>query len=356
MRVLILAGVAVGLLLPALWLAQPAHCAAYAADDFTVIDTAQDDTPEDEDQPEEEPPQGEDESGDGETSSEDEEEKEAPEGVRRRRPRTGEEERKYKLRKIREDPFLDSADPVQDAGEVYNPGDWLLSEVPQDLSRYIVQDEGGGVLGYLTVNIEFQSNPVLGDFIQLTLIHDHQRAEKVEIWLFAGTLKPRKKVSTQLILPSNPSDSSGGGGAANEPLFLEDMPRLTVDYLFDRVTVQEEAGLFSTSRKFRQLPFSFDIDELCLIVRQLDFLNADWPFEAAVTLPSKASSSLFQVEAPERVEVLSAEPANYSCFEVSMSIDGEPYTWWVQRAAPHRLVKYTDGELTFTLYQYTVQR
>src|SRR5690606_6323119 len=73
----------------------------------------------------------------------------------RLRPNTDEEERAYKRQATRNDPFLNPLLPLEyeridNSG--YNPRDSLLPQGFQDLSRFIVQESSGTVLGFLTIH------------------------------------------------------------------------------------------------------------------------------------------------------------------------------------------------------------
>lgn len=326
--------------------------------------------------------------------------KEAPEGVHRARPRTAEEEREYKLRKTREDPFLNPpplAGPPPAAEGFYNPTDWLRPVTQKDAARYIVQDAKGNVAGYLSISTVLYSQHDRNDTAVMALVFDYPPRSRVQLWLAAKGLKPERFEQTELREPA--SDEGTGGAAGKEPAAAaatkeapvgkatevagaaasgaaapgaeaappakpdegwspeQEPPRLTADYLFDRVTIHQTTGAVTFIRELRQLPFSFDIHCLPLLIRQLDFTRIDWPFEAALTDPVSAALLPLSVAKPERVEnVYSAEPYSYPCFEFKLNIGGSQATYWVQRLPPYRLVKFTDGVYTYTLFMYAIEQ
>lgn len=318
--------------------------------------------------------------------------KEAPEGVHRARPRTAEEEREYKLRKTREDPFLNPpplAGPPPAAEGFYNPTDWLRPTVQKDAARYVVQDAGGNVAGYLSISTVLYSEHDRNDTAVMALVFDFPPRSQVQLWMAAKGLKPERCEQTELREPA--SDEGAGGAAQREPAATaktkqapagkatevagaaapaappaipaeawspeQEPPRLTAEYLFDRVTIHQTTGAVSFFRELRQLPFSFDIHCLPLLIRQLDFTRIDWPFEAALTDPVSAALLPLSVAKPERVEnVYSAEPYAYPCFEFKLNIGGSQATYWVQRLPPYRLVKFTDGVYTYTLFMYAIEQ
>lgn len=284
-----------------------------------------------------------------------------PEGVRRRRPRTAEQERIYKQRKSREDPFLNQlpVDPTFGGESIYNPADWLDTQAPYDISRYIVQDETGSIVGHETVAVMLESNEVLGDFIHLSRRWEGNRNAEVDLWLFADTFKPRRKTTRDQV--ESRTGSTGAPTVQSDTNGVQElysgMGEVTVDYFFDRVTVIHQSGDVSAMHTMRQLPFSYDIDSLPLLTRQLKFTHGEWPFEAAIINPERESNLAVAIDAPVRVSgVYSAEGVAYKCYELKLTMAGDEYKYWVERLPPHRLVKFTDGAYTYTLLGYMEQQ
>jgi hypothetical protein len=289
------------------------------------------------------------------------EEEEVPEGVRRRRPRTAEQERSYKQRKTREDPFLNppvDGDPVAGDEQYYDPARRLHNVVHTGISSYVVQDAGGAVIGQLTMSVELVSDPVLGDFVHLRQRSDHEQPQETDLWLYGETLKPRRKeVVIQLPTVSDPppaveGEEDGAGAVEVQPLY-HDTKRLDVDYLFDRLVIRHRAGGITASRRLRMMPFSYDIDELLLLVRQLRFRDSSWPFEALICDPANEQHLALRIEQPRRVEnVLSADAQLTDCYELAVRLGEHQLTYWVQRLPPCKLVKFSDGAYTYTLNAY----
>lgn len=292
-------------------------------------------------------------------------EQDLPEGVRRR-PRSGEQERQYKQRKTREDPFLN---PPLSGGNTaadgyYNPADWLRPETFFGISRYIVQDESGEVIGHLFLALEPESDPVLGDFIKLKQVSDLGLASSTELWVYADTLKPRlKETITQLPGTGEPQPQATGPasvqGAESIPIqpLYKDSQRLDVEYLFDRMTIVHNAGGITARRQMRQLPFSYDIDQLPLLLRQLEVKHEEWPFEAVLCDPANETHIPVSIAQPSRVEnIMTADVQLADCFEFIVRLGDEQRTYMVQRIPPYKLVKYTVGKLTYTLADYLEQQ
>jgi hypothetical protein len=290
----------------------------------------------------------------------------------RLRPRTDKEEEEYKKRVVREDPFL-NAPPGPDGAQLafYRPVDYLRFDAPFDSATYLTQDASGKMLGFLTISAEPQPNEP--GTLHLTL--DYAVPKKhVELWLDTKWLKPRSITKltpanqpVQRAQPKKGEPSKGKPQVAKPEVDLAAVGnidgvadngaqrRTRIEYLFDRVTIEREAGAVSTMERMRQLPYSYDIEQLPLLVRQLDFakLERHWPFEALLTDPERRRSLPLQIAEPKAVTITSAEPQARACYELQLRVgEQDTWTWWVEREAPHRLVKFTDGVYTYTLHQY----
>jgi hypothetical protein len=259
-----------------------------------------------------------------------------PEGVKRLPPGTAEEEREYKKRKTREDPFLTSPPPSrQDA--FYDPADWLRRDVAFGSSRYMVQDASGKVLGNLTLDIRAEKHPVEGELIHLTETSNYGQQQTLEAWVYADSFRPKRAVLSK----------SGGPDSADMRA-----SRIVADYLFDRLTVSEDMGAVSSRKQLRLLPFTFDSAETLLLIRQLQFVRGDWPFEAGLLDFASGDLMPLLVSTPLIKDCIAADGVSYGCFELSAMIGSEKLRFWVERANPHRLVKFERGALVFTLQDY----
>lgn len=256
-----------------------------------------------------------------------------PEGVRRRRPDSAEEEREYKKRKTREDPFLTA--PQSGAGPgSYKPSDWLRFDAGPDLSRYLVQDKTGRVLGHLSLRVALESNPIEGEFIHLSLAEDYPPHRRTEVWAAAATLKPRRVIKDNDVAQETESG------------------HLLADYIYDRLTITRTTGAVEAHKRMRALPYSFDEAQLPLLLRQLRFSQGQWPFEAALSQPETGSNVPLSIAQPARVDVIAADGVSYACYELQVRVGSASQRYWVQRSRPHRLVKFDDGTHTWTLSDF----
>ncbi|MDQ3023055.1 MAG: hypothetical protein M3R04_01525 [bacterium] len=293
----------------------------------------------------------------------------------RARPLTEAEEDNYKRKAVLDDPYLNApAGPPAGALAFYRPLDWLRFDVQYDRSTYLVQDASGKLEGLLTINAE----PLVDSFASyIHLELDYAAPKKrVEMWIDSKTLKPRNVIkftppATTPVAPVEPVKGTQKSKATprlpvqpelgdvtadiEEPAAQVTERRTEVEYLFDRVTISRSVGVVATQERMRQLPYSFDIEQLPLLVRQLDFsrLEKQWPFEALVTDPEHRISLPLQIDRPKHTDVVTAEPQTRSSYELKMRL-GEQVTWtlWVERKTPYRLLKFTDGVYTYNLHQY----
>jgi hypothetical protein len=294
--------------------------------------------------------------------------------AKRTRPVTEKEEDEYKRRAVREDPFLNAPPaPPGDLLVFYRPIDWLRAEVEYDRCTYLVQDAGKQLLGMLTINVE----PLVDSYDSYVHLQLDYAAPKkrVEMWLDATTLKPRNLIkltppesaaNAQVEFPAAQGQAKGKQSFDPAELALEtqaaeiEAPAVTaerrteVEYLFDRVTISRSAGIITTQERMRQLPYSFDVEQLPLLLRQLDFarLEKQWPFEALVTDPENHRTLPLKIDQPKSTKITSAEPAEHAVFELPLRLGDQQWTAWVERRAPYRLVKFGDGTYTYTLHQY----
>lgn len=256
-----------------------------------------------------------------------------PEGVKRLPPGTAEEEREYKKRKTREDPFLTA--PAERSPEpFYDPARSLRPDAFPAFASYLAQDVSGKVHGTLTIDLRAEKHPTEGELLHLTEAADFSPRYKLEAWAHAGTFRPRRTVQKWL--------EAQQGRQADQTI---------ADYLFDRLTLSEGLGEVSTRELRRVPPFTFDNAELLLLLRQLQFVRGDWPFEAAlINLDGEVLP--LSVEAPKISECVAADGVSYGCYELQITHGSEKLRAWVERASPHRLVKFERSALVYTLQDY----
>jgi hypothetical protein len=146
---------------------------------------------------------------------------------------------------------------------------------------------------------------------------------------------------------------AGPGAPGISP--LQDAPQTHVTYDYDRISIVQRQGGVESHARLRELPFSFDRDLLPLLLRQVDYQQIAWPFEAVATDTAQLRNLPLALDKPRRVTVLSADPASYYCFEAELRVGADVTTWWVEQVPPCRLVKFTMEGLTYTLERYVQQ-
>jgi hypothetical protein len=132
----------------------------------------------------------------------------------------------------------------------------------------------------------------------------------------------------------------------------QEPPRLNAEYVFDRVTIRHSSGVISVERAIRQLPASFELESMPVLVRQIDCRNADWPFEAALTDARHFRSLPLSIAEPGWVDVLSAEAVQYRCREFVLRLGSQQLAYDVQSTPPYKLVRFSDGVYSYTLFDY----
>lgn len=300
----------------------------------------QDDPP----KPDEDPQQ--DDSGIGQLEEEPPETEEDRKIKPRLRPSTDEEERAFKRQATRNDPFLNPLLPLEyeridNSG--YNPRDSVLPQGFQDLSRFIVQEPAGGVLGFLSIHCSVEDQPLAGQVLNVVRLYEFEPQQRIELQVQLSTMRP---ILTQLI--------PLGERRSQQAMDLGLEEALRAEYLFDRVTIRQNVGGITGVERKRMLPFSFDINQLDSLVRSLDYDNADWPLVAVVFDPDSRENIPISIEQPRRTSIKSAELSDYGCWEMVMHVGNENWQWWVERLEPHRIIKWTDGQQrSHTLLSYT---
>jgi hypothetical protein len=303
----------------------------------------------------------------------------APEGVLRPRPQSAEQERLWKESRAPDDPFLYTPGPLGPAPGVpkfYNPQDFVDPQISPGLSRYIIQDASGQVVGYLTMAVKLEDNPELGRTVVATLYYDDEQPREVQLWLDPVTLQPLRLRSQQRLVPGAASPprqpgtaAAAGGGAvgdsavagADQPApgvpgqiaTLQRIPQDRVDYIFDSVKLWHSSGGVTIARTIRQLPFSYELQSLPVLVRQVRPYGQEWPFEAALVDGLQARNLPLILMQPVMADVLSAEPAMHQCYELHLNTGAEEEVYWVERSLPRRLIKFTKGGRTYNLFEYS---
>jgi hypothetical protein len=272
--------------------------------------------------------------------------KEQDEKIRpRHRPSSDEEERTYKRQATRNDPFLNplirlSTEPSEAGG--YNPRDHILKRGYNDLQRFVVQNAEGKVQGFLTIHSKEEELPLLGRVMNIVKLCEYEPSCRIEMQVQLDALQPNV---TQIIR----TDENRSQAA----LDLQLQESLRAEYLFDRVTIRQNVSGITGLDRERMLPFSFDIMQMDSLVRSLNFGDSDWPLEAWMFDPERRMSVPLMIEAPSRVQMTSAEPVIYQCWEIRVRVGNETWTYWLERLDPNRIVRFSDPRHTYTLMSYT---
>jgi hypothetical protein len=276
-----------------------------------------------------------------------------PPEVKRSTPADSAEEMAWVQQKIAEDPFLRPFRPIGRAPEVrefYNPLTRLQPTLIPQSSSYLVQDAQGHIVGSLGIHISRVASPLFGPVYDCLIQSDIGDRRQVEVWQSAVTAKPLKVVRRETKLV--PGSAAPAGRSAPDNVLIKES--LNASYYFDRVVVSKEGSDVTLAKRERLLPYTFDMAQLPLLMTQLDFNNPDWPFEAALFDPGTLQPLPLQVNQPQRRDVLSAEPATCSCWEVPVRLGNQNLVWYIERTT-QRLIKFQLGTYTYTLQQYSAR-
>ncbi len=286
-------------------------------------------------------------------------------GALRRRPRTAEEERAWKELNAPNDPFLfipEQLGPAPGVGGFYNPQDHVEPQVSPSLARYIIQDQAGQVLGYLTLALSRVDHPEFGDCVQAGLYYDDDDPHELTLWLDPRTLQPLRLERQQRLVPGAAEQAPAPAAAPAGPNQdyaaqlnqLQQLQRDRVEYTFDRVRHWRTKGAISLAPgSLRQRAFSYELAQLPVLARQLKPHGETWPFTAPLVDGLRLRNLDLSVAAPTYVDVTSAEPAACQCYELRFACAGEEQVFWVERSLPRRLIKFARGGRTYNLFEYS---
>lgn len=272
--------------------------------------------------------------------------------IRRRPPRTDDEEQSFKRFKFQTDPFLTVWD-FSGQAKAYNPMAWLTGSSQTGLAIYIAQLPSGEVVGSLSIKVETVFDNEHGQMIKITSRQRLERALDTVVLVEPGTFRPIRLEQWDL---GTGGQALEAGPEKNGGITRLSPPRFLAKYSFDRVDIERDQGDMISRARFRQLPYSFDRTSFVLVARSINFRFPDWPFEAPLTDPVIGAKILLSIPKPQRAQVLSAEPKTYNCYELKLQLGGLEETWWIERVPPNRLVKFTQDGKTFTLSQYLEQK
>jgi len=201
---------------------------------------------------------------------------------------------------------------------------------------YIVQSPDGEVLG--KHGISFTGLVVDG---KPTILLEREYA-----FPFAG--RSRLAVHWENLLPLEYQLEllSAAGASGAEP-----QETWAVQYYYDLVAVSIKGGNYETFYSFRHPLKAYDLDELYLLFSMLAVGRLPARSVVFVTAPFKHRNYAVLLERLEREAIYAADAERHVCVHLRLTFSDFTEEFYVEALPPHRVVKFTAGELVFTLLQ-----
>lgn len=228
--------------------------------------------------------------------------------------------------------------------------------------RYIVQDPNGNVIGHMQVSIEpaaagerylimlKKSYDFAGEAV-LTLTAEAETLDPQEVEIkFAGGLSSTNE--TAPVLTSPPDEDASADDAGLDSNRGEEI----VHYYYDTVSVSIRRPGATTLFTFRRLLPSYDLEELFLLMNVLDVRAIPAHSIWYLTAPFERATYAVLVERQGDEVVYGADAEKH--LAIRLRLTSQPFCedYFVESLPPHRLVKFTAGDLTFTLWEDTSER
>lgn len=252
-----------------------------------------------------------------------------------------------------DEPFPGSlfSDPQQEGVQQLEFGPRLMHSEYADPSvefaarrfKYIVQDENGAVRGWMECSFE----PLLeeqGSRIRLHKEYSFPLPARSTLIADRLTLDPLR-LNLELYET----------GEWPPPEDAKPYESYEVSYYFDTASVQViggDAGAMFSLR--RPLP-SYDLDEVLLLLSLARV--EDFPDQAALMLsaPLQRRNHAVLVEKVGRTAIYAADAERHVCLHLRLNFYDSVEEYFVETLPPHRVVKFTTGNLTFTLQEDLTQ-
>jgi len=223
--------------------------------------------------------------------------------------------------------------------------------------KYIVQDLDGNIIGHMSVSIKpvptKERNLVVlkksYDFAgqaALTLRVDADTFDPKEMEIsFAGGLRPEDETA-----PALPSDRCGASVEGGAEIYSE-RGEETVHYYYDTVTVSIRRPQATTLFTFRRPLPSYDMEELFLLLNVLDVERIPPRSVWYLTAPFERATYAVLVERKGGEVIYGADAERHLAVRLRLTSEAFSEDYFVESLPPHRVVKFTAGDLAFTLWE-----
>ena len=223
--------------------------------------------------------------------------------------------------------------------------------------KYMVQDATGSVIGHMVVSITSQATAqrnlvVLSkryDFadalLKLTVAADTFDPVTVEV-TFAGGLEGAGSSAPAESTPAvNEETPSSPGDLSNE------RGRQQATYYFDTVSVSIERPGATTLFTFRRPLPGYDIEELFLLMNVMEMKAIPERSIWFLTASFERATHAVLVERQGKETIYGADAERHLAVRLRLTSDIFSEDYFVESLSPHRVVRFTAGDLTFTLWE-----
>lgn len=123
------------------------------------------------------------------------------------------------------------------------------------------------------------------------------------------------------------------------------------EYYYDLVAVSIEAEDVGTFFSFRHPMKAYDLEELYLLFSQLDIERFPRLSVLLVTAPFRYRNYAVLIERLGRETIYAADAEKHVCEHLRLAFSDSTQEFFVETLPPHRVVKFSSGQLTYTLIE-----
>jgi|GEM_PF-1959037 len=226
--------------------------------------------------------------------------------------------------------------------------------------HYIVQSPEGDVIGHLRVVIE----PVATgkrNLVALKKSYDFAGEAALTLTVEAESYDPRDmriKFAGGLgeedeATPEPPAPMDGGAGAPDDSQLDDGKGEQTAHYYYDTVSVSIRRPGATTLFSFRRPLPSYDLEELLLLLTVLDTKLLPARSVWYLTAPFERATYAVLVERVGSDVIYGADAERHLATRLRLTSELSCEDYFIESLPPHRVVKFTAGDLTFTLWEDT---
>jgi hypothetical protein len=204
---------------------------------------------------------------------------------------------------------------------------------------YIIQDAEGAVRGRMTLTMS--AMVVDGEIRrELTKEYDFPYVGRLQLMAKAPELSPLECNLELFDLDAGPVPQDASPGET-----------WSAKYYYDLVSVAIEAKDVGTFFSFRHPMKAYDLEELYLLFSQLQVERFPRQSVLYVTAPFRHRNYAVLLERRGRESIYAADAEKHVCEHLYLTFSDSVQEFFVETLPPHRVVKYTLGDLTYTLLE-----